>query len=141
MLKTLHLSPFQIQTTYSILNTEQLYCYYTPNTEPWGIQYTYYTSYQIQKNSYYCTKIQNIVSPKTNPKYRTLNTGHSNIIGAPCRHRPLQHPKCPYQYNYLHRVVIAVCWFSALSFFSVCGMNGMLSVGCIVFDQDRPVIA
>lgn len=67
------MSPYQIQTTYPIPNTERMYCYYTPNTKPWEKQHTYYTSYQIQKKLILLHQIQNIAAPRTYAKYRTLN--------------------------------------------------------------------
>lgn len=112
-------SPYQIQN-YCIASIHQI-------QNNGGKQHTYYTSYQIQKNAYYYTKYR-----KTDTKYRSRYTA-----------RTLHHHKCPYRYRNLHRVVIIanVCWFSAVPWLCVCGMNGMLSLGCIVFDQDRPVIA
>lgn len=78
------MSPYQIQTTYPIPNTERMYCYYTPNTKPWEKQHTYYTSYQIQKNSFYYTKYRTLQHQGPMP-----NTGHSMQHDTD---RTLQHP-------------------------------------------------
>lgn len=80
------MSPYQIQTTYPIPNTERLYCYYTTNTKPWEKQHTYYTSYQIQKKIILLHQIQNIAAPLQGPM---PNTGHSMQHDTD---RTLQHP-------------------------------------------------
>lgn len=128
------MSPYQIQTTYPIPNTERMYCYYTPNTKPWEKQHTYYTSYQIQKKTHFTTPNTEHCSTKDlcqiqDTQCSTIQTEHCSI------------QICPYQCRNLHHAVIVVCWFSAVPWLCVSGMNGMLSLGCIVFDQDRPLIA
>lgn len=90
---------------------------------------------KYRKNSFYYTK------------YRTLQHHCKDLCqiqDTQCSKIQTEHCSiqiCPYQCRNLHLIVVVVCWFSAVPWLCVSGMNGMLSLGCIVFDQDRPLIA
>lgn len=121
---------YKQHTPYQIHNE----CIATPNTKPWEKQHTYYTSYQIQKKTHFTTPNTEHCSTKDlcqiqDTQCSTIQTEHCSI------------QICPYQCRNLHLIVVVVCWFSAVPWLCVSGMNGMLSLGCIVFDQDGPVIA
>lgn len=141
-------------TKYRIART-----YLQHNTRP-HIKYKQHTPYQIQNNCIATIhQIQNHGKNNTHiilhTKYRkthftTPNTEHCStkdlcqIQDTQCSTIQTEHCSiqiCPYQCRNLHLIVVVVCWFSAVPWLCVSGMNGMLSLGCIVFDQDRPLIA
>lgn len=143
-------------TKYRIART-----YLQHNTRP-HTKYKQHTPYQIQKECF--ATIHQIQNHGKNNTHIILHTKYRKNSFYYTKYRTLQHhckdlcqiqdtqcstiqtehcsiQICPYQCRNLHLIVVVVCWFSAVPWLCVSGMNGMLSLGCIVFDQDRPVIA